>query len=236
MSTPTGDNAFLQELELNVRAELTWPRPVSRKRRPSARRSTSGWSIRPMPSATKSASAAFSARSGHGRPLPTPHHRRGCRRRCPRPARRAASAATRPPGHRRHDLDRQLGRDQPGGLDEDARRRGRRREVPGPGPLDRRKVGRVEVEDRLRDDVLEAREREEHLAVDQYQASVCGLGAALERQGHVLDLDDTARRSDWCELVSHLYPPTGRCIVHRGEAASSPEPAHRRGGASSVGA
>ena len=30
---------------------------------------------------------------------------------------------------------------------------------------------------------LEAREGEEHLIIDQKQASVCRLGAALERQG-----------------------------------------------------
>jgi hypothetical protein len=49
--------------------------------------------------------------------------------------------------------------------------------------------------------VLEAREGEEHLVIDQKQASVCRLGAALERQGHLLDLDDAARRRERCEVV-----------------------------------
>jgi hypothetical protein len=42
--------------------------------------------------------------------------------------------------------------------------------------------------------VLEAREGEEHLVIDQDQAGVCRLGAAVEGQGHLLDLDDAARR------------------------------------------
>jgi hypothetical protein len=36
---------------------------------------------------------------------------------------------------------------------------------------------------------LEAREGKEHLVVDKDQASVCRLGAALERQRHLLDLE-----------------------------------------------
>ena len=68
MSTPTGDNAFLHTLELNVRAELTLAE-TSRKRRPSAYRSTSGCPIRRMPRSTKLACVAFLARS---RPWKTP--------------------------------------------------------------------------------------------------------------------------------------------------------------------
>jgi hypothetical protein len=61
--------------------------------------------------------------------------------------------------------------------------------------------------------VLEAREGEEHLVIDQKQASVCRLGAALERQGHLLDLDDAARRRERCEVVRHRYLPVTR--LHR---------------------
>ena len=61
MSTPTCDNAFLYELELTVRAELTLAE-ASQKNRPTPYRATSGRPTR-MSSATKSPSGPFSATS-----------------------------------------------------------------------------------------------------------------------------------------------------------------------------
>jgi hypothetical protein len=43
--------------------------------------------------------------------------------------------------------------------------------------------------------------------------NVCRLGAALERQGHLLDLDDAARRRERCEVVRHRHLPVTR--LHR---------------------
>jgi hypothetical protein len=70
--------------------------------------------------------------------------------------------------------------------------------------------------------VLEARKRKDHLVVDQHQAGMCGLGAALKRQGHLPDLDDAARRRDWCEVVSHRYPLLGASSPTAASTASSP--------------
>jgi hypothetical protein len=68
---------------------------------------------------------------------------------------------------------------------------------PRPAPVATFESCGVAVESPARGDpprlVLEAREREEHLGVDQHQVSVCELGAAVERQGDVLDLVDAVR-------------------------------------------
>ncbi len=57
--------------------------------------------------------------------------------------------------------------------------------------------------------MLGAREREERPVVDQHQAGVCELGAALERQGDVLGLVDAVRQSEWYQFVCHLDLGTG---------------------------
>ena len=72
MSTPTGGNAFLHELELNVRVALAQAE-TSQPEKQACGVPIGEWLFDPwMPSATKSASATFSGRSRPWKTGPDP--------------------------------------------------------------------------------------------------------------------------------------------------------------------